>query len=297
VKNNSKGFAPVLIIVVVFVAIVGILFYKNFSKGPTSSNYPVPDLGNLFSPTPASMYSSVSTPGTTPKISWDGLPSVMKDIWNQKIIATDGKKLSFSDPYRGWYWWISPDSWNISGNSNEISIFVPIKSDSNPDISLEPDVVKVSRLINDQFLKDGWVLNSKNSSKSISSGEFYDYIQAYTKNDWKCIVVTNKDSSGNTKDGWIIDIRVSCFDSFEKDYQEQKPILSDLNLRSETIGLGKIIDNFMLIGERGRRAGGIRVIKKENEKWVTVVLGAPPPCSAIQTFNIPKGILEENCMN
>lgn len=282
------------------VGVIGYFAYKDYLNSPQTSTYPVSGIASLFSPTPApSPYSSAPTPITSPKISWNGLPQVMKDVWNLKIMTSDGKKLTFSDPYKGWYWWISDDNWNINGDSNEISIFIPNKSDIDTNTSFEPDDVKIANLISDQFIKDGWVINSRNSSKSISSGEFYDYIQAYTKDNWRCTVVIDGDISGNSKDGWIRDIQVSCFDSieFQKDYQDQEPILSDLGLNNEAIGVGNIIDNFMLISERGRRAGGLRVIKKENGKWVTITMGAPPPCSAIQKFNIPKGILDGNCLS
>lgn len=299
--RNSKGFTPILILlVIVVIGFVGYFAYKDYLNSSHVSNYPVSEITSLFSPTPApSPYSSAPTPVTSPKISWNGLPAVMKDVWNLNITTANDKKLNFSDPYSGWYWWISDDNWNINGSSDEISIFVPNKSDIDTNIPLEPDEIKIAGLINNQFIKDGWVFNTKNSSKSVDSGEFYDYVQAYTKDGWKCLVVTDGDISGNSKDGWIRDIRVSCFDSveFQKDYQEQEPILFDLGDHEDIITLGEIINNYMLLGEHGRRAGGILVIKKENGKWVTITSGQPPLCSDIQKYNIPKGILDGNCGN
>ena len=300
--KRSRGFTLLLILILVAaLGVAGYFTYKDFSSRIHNSIYPiVPGIRSLFLPTPApSPYSSAPTPKTSPKISWSGLPQVMKDVWDLRITTSDGKKLNFSGPYRGWYWWISQDGWNINGDSNEITVFIPNKSNIGTNTSFESDDIKIGSLINSQFVKDGWAFNQQNSSKSISSGEFYDYVQAYTKDDWKCLIVTDGDLSGNSTDGWIRDIRVSCFDDLEykKDYQEQQPILSDLNLRDEAISVGQIINNFMLISERGRRAGGLRVIKKENGKWTTVTLGSPPLCSDIQKFDIPKGVLDANCLS
>ena len=87
-------------------------------------------------------------------------------------------------------WWNDIDGYSIFIPTDESIILAKSKMGEISEFSSVPEKYFLQDLeIVDQVFKNyGYILNVRNSSENKFDTQFYDYIQAYEKNDEECVV-------------------------------------------------------------------------------------------------------------
>jgi hypothetical protein len=146
------------------------------------------------------------------------------------------------------------------------------------------------------FTERGFVLDKTNSSTSTSDRSFYDYVQAYKKDDELCKVVANPDCSSYEGSNGQVEhqLRVSCGNTFAKARAEQLPFLEALELKDKN-GIVKIRNQneaFFEIGLGWLRTGSTAILKKEDDTYRVLFIGQESPsCNLIDEEKIPSEVL------
>jgi hypothetical protein len=194
VRNNSKGFALIVILILVVLGIGGYLIVKN---------------------QPSKQVDLTAVPTSTPWFplleSWEKSPKVLKNIYDQ----VDTNKMRVYGPYgslKGWY--INKDNLKEAAGY-QIEIFISKKDFKTGENDQDPKAVAIIDSIEQEFYKSKWALNKENSSgftESIDTGgTFY---RAYTKDSWKCLVIIPPELTDAYDWGWGFLITVTCFDKW-----------------------------------------------------------------------------------
>lgn len=239
---------------------------------------------------------SIASYQNNPSKKADSIQEILYQVKNiftenaEKYNATTGSSSEDS------VWWITNDNFNIiNPDSSSVYLSVPCRHISN----LEPKVEEIkhyfSPKIKEQFLHNGFVINRLNTSDSYTDNQFYDYIEAYEKNNFKCTLVVSPDCGGFFTTDLVLTTRVVCTDQLDKNLAIQKPIIEDLNLKDgESINYIKSSGNFVYLSIRGRGTGGYYIIaEKINNGWVAIMKGQElPDCSWVKNKKIPFDIVE-----
>jgi len=141
------------------------------------------------------------------------------------------------------------------------------------------------------FTERGFVLNKNNSSTSTSDRHFYDYVQAYTKENDLCTVVVNADCVGKKM---AHTLSVSCGNTFAEAQAEQLPFLKALELKDTNtiVRVRKQSGAFFQLGVGWLRGGMSAVLKKEGETYRVILMRQEAPyCSLIEKEQIPYEVL------
>lgn len=262
-------------LVILFVAIAGLTFIY-FSQNHTSKISPNP------TPTPF--------------------------IINQGIISQAGQKLlKASKNYPGSeinysnnlsLWWISPDQLNII-NDNSSGVQLNLKcAEPNSGITELPLTRTLNTLLpdlNKTFIDNGYTKNVLNSSKSLTDDRFYDYIQAYQKDNTRCTIVGNADCSGTKSDSIMYQtITIMCTDQYDQNYQQQAQLLKDLNIKDTIIHVKTQVNDFVNLNVNYRRAGHFIIAQKQAGKWQQIFSGQDQiNCELVKKYQIPQEIYED----
>ncbi|MFA5932660.1 MAG: hypothetical protein WCV81_00170 [Microgenomates group bacterium] len=209
-------------------------------------------------------------------------------------ISKDYPASTITYPDNSFLWWISKDGYNIiNDNSPTVSLNLSCP-DQNPQ-PLKQALSKAIPAVSKIFQNNGFTLNKTNSSISLDDDRFYDYIQAFEKDDIYCTLVGDPDCSGNTgSTNFYQTISVTCTNQFAKNYQDQIPYLSDLNIKDGVIHLATTYGDFVYIAQNFRRTGHYIIAKKENSKWVKLIEGQDvPSCETVNKERVPHQIMEE----
>jgi hypothetical protein len=221
----------------------------------------------------------------------DSILTKMEEILKRNDKQLNGK-VEFST--EGDLWWIDTDKSNII-NKLSPEIRMDFKCLPNATSLLEIKK-KIGTEVKNVFLKNGYKFNQLNSSKDLDDGQFYDYIQAYEKDNVKCTFVVDPDCSGNVDGPVTQKIYIVCTDHYNDNYEQQAGIAKDLSVKNEVIEIRKRIDSAAYIDVRGRRSGYYIIAKLEpNGHWKKIFAGQDiPPCKDLKENNIPKEIAS-NC--
>ncbi len=191
-------------------------------------------------------------------------------------------------------WWISNDNLNII-NNDETSL-------SYQNYNCESDLTnkkmfnsvsgKLSENIKLIMTSSGFSLNQKNSSKSITDDQFYDYVQAYEKGDTKCTFTANPDCGGSSNEvSMHYNFTFTCTNSFDKNYQEQAPYLKGLKITNAVIHVEKKVGDYAFINVNNRRSGHYVIAQLINGAWTEISSGQDVPnCETMQEHQVPKEI-------
>ncbi|MFQ5662162.1 MAG: hypothetical protein ACE5F2_02845, partial [Candidatus Paceibacteria bacterium] len=136
------------------------------------------------------------------------------------------------------------------------------------------------------FIERGFMLDITNSSVDTLDDQFYDYIQAYKKDDELCSVVVNPDCSSyqGSNGETAHQLKVSCGNTFSEARVEQIPFLETLELRNKNsiVRIKNQSGQFFEVGVGSVRGGSTAILKKENDNYRILFIGQESPsCSLI----------------
>ena len=139
----------------------------------------------------------------------------------------------------------------------------------------------------------GFSLNQANSSRSITDDQFYDYVQAYEKDEIKCTLVASPDCGGSSGVPTHYDFSFSCTDSFEENYQEQIPYLKDLNLTDTIVHVSEKVGDYVNLKVYYRRSGYYVIAQLINGTWTELQASQEAPSRQImESHQVPLEIYD-----
>lgn len=191
-------------------------------------------------------------------------------------------------------WWITPDGLNIINKHNPgTELFTFNCTEDVASLSAFTTITEsLAPEIDDTMNEYGFTKNQKNSSVSIPSDIFYDYIRAYEKEDTKCVFTANPDCGTSSKLPMHYTFSFGCTNDVNKNYDAQAPYLKDLGITDSIIYSQKQVGDFMKFDINDRRSGYYMIAKLENGKWTPVFSGQDiPPCSVVDKYQIPKELV------
>jgi len=208
-------------------------------------------------------------------------------------------------------WWDNNDGYSLIASSSE-SIIVTKTTNLGVSNTIADDVFKNELAITRQVFADrGFVLNKANSSASTTDQKFYDYIQAYEKDNYLCAVTVSSDASpynglnlqlipadvsppANFDNSLNFELYISCTDKLKEAETEQIPFLDALNFRNkeESAELENSDGDYFHIETHFRRSGSAAILKKENGRYrVLLISQEAPRCSLLNKEKIPASVL------
>ena len=217
------------------------------------------------------------------------------DAIYETIDATS--KIHLSKSAQSGLWWITKDNWNIiAPGAAGFSIAFPVTSYCPRSAIIRyPIFHDLNATISDILLRNGFVRNKLNSSKSEDDETFYDYVLGFEKGNTRCTLETNSEiSSGGTRENieWAnARFDFTCSDQLDKYYAEQIPFLKGLDDRHAVIGIEKILGSFAKIQYHYRRGGLYAIMIKSEGTWIPIVKSQEAPlCSIVLKYHIPVQI-------
>jgi hypothetical protein len=196
----------------------------------------------------------------------------------------------------GGLWWINKDELSIF-DSGAINLEI---RDFNCALDLEEKsefrekAILLGNVFDEILTKNGFIMNQRNTSKSIDDTQFYDYIRAYEKGSKKVTFTASPDCGGDLETEHHYSFTLSISDKYELKEKEQSSYLRDLDYGPDTV-IFNIIQSgdFMTYEKRGRRFGTTAIAKKIEGKWTELFIkqGGPPDCVLVQKFSIPKELV------
>ena len=195
-------------------------------------------------------------------------------------------------------WWVGDDGLNIMNDKETGLVYknYDCNNFSSPDDTLFSKIVStLSTDIKEIMESYDYVLNYKNSSKSLEDPHFYDYIQAYEKGTSKCVFKANPDCVAFSEtEPFYNSFSFTCTESYDNNYTEQSQYLRDLNIKDAIISVSKKVDDYALINVNYRRAGHFVIAKLVDGKWVEIYSGQDyPRCDLMEENQVPEEIYGE----
>ena len=199
-------------------------------------------------------------------------------------------------------WWNDIDGYSIFIPTDESIILAKSKMGEISEFSSVPEKYFSQELgIAKQIFKSqSYVLNKRNSSENEFDTQFYDYIQAYEKNDEVCVINVNSEygsygcKNAGLDSGMCYKMSVSCSKDFVVTQSLQRPFLEALELQNKETVIRVISkeEPFYQLAISGRRAGSAGVLKKEGDVYRVLFIGQEaPPCDIIDKESIPSSVL------
>jgi hypothetical protein len=294
-QSSQRKFNKMLVIIlslILFLAVLFISIYLHFraklsDQWLEGSNKTSVD-SVLATPTPA--ISMVPLSIFTDKYAFgkqieQEFSKIVQDYAGQVILNQDAS-----------VWWIADNGFNII-NDGEIGLdylYFNCEEDSTGEVS-DRIADRLSKSIYYVMTTAGFSLNQANSSKSIADDQFYDYVQAYEKDNLKCTFVASPDCGGSLgEDTMHYDFSFTCTDSFEKNYREQLPFLKDLNIAKAIIHVSKRVGDYAMVNVNYRRTGHYVIAQLVNGIWVELSAGQDiPNCQIMEKYQVPQEIYGE----
>jgi hypothetical protein len=262
-KKKRRLIIGLIILISLFLLVIGFFTYRNYQ------------------------IKKQATPVESLSVNDKFFPAIKAEL--QKIKEKYNSKVSETDKLR--IWWISPDGFNIINDDSsgiELNIF-----------DCEADFEGIAKLISPQIDKimkqNGFKANQKNSSLSIEDDQFYDYIQAYENGAVKCVFVANPDCVTSDEELEMhYSFSLGCTETFDKNYQQQAPLLKDLGINDTIVRVEKRTGDFVNLSVNDRRTGYYIIAKLINGKWNEIFSGQDVPnCVIVEKYKIPKEIISD----
>lgn len=258
------------------------------------SEYPIQELQTL-PPTPAEDGLAPADPAQT-------INSLLAEISEQFRVYAAEYPLQAQDPFYPSVWWVNEDGYSIgngevysgvwgmscSGSDYEEkqAAFGALKREAGPWIDTTMAVY-------------GFAKSAANTSSSFEDDSFYDYIQGYENEQFKCVFTADPDCSGAGDDDMAFKFSVNCIDtaSYAENEQVQLPYLKDLEIKDQVIQVNDLVGDFAVMTINARRTGAVLTAKKINGKWTKVYAGQDVmPCEIAEQYGVPETIAP-SCMN
>lgn len=249
------------------------------------------------------------------KFKTNSIPPTFKSSNSNEIIAVlsnylnkSGEKFSQKIDSQ---WWISDDGWNIydqkaeaiimninpCGTENDCKVLNAYKN-----YAKLPKVVELNKKVSDVFIVNGFILNKKNTSKSLEDKRFYDYVLAFQKGEVRCTVTTSGDLySLSQPDVWRIDYEIACSENFKKNYETETPYLRaaaaySKNNKDAIVTPYAKDGNFETISLHFRRTGTSAVMKKVGDGYIELFQTQQQPsieqCKILRENGAPPSYLK-----
>jgi hypothetical protein len=202
--------------------------------------------------------------------------------------------------YQG-VWWISDDNYSILTPASSFLLFQSkaINNDYGDNtyasVLSKPGMQKFFDIAASEMTNQGFQKNARNSSSSLNDTKYFDYVQAYEKDNTKCTITVDPGASGLGGSKEIIlyfSISVGCTDNFDASYAAQQPFLKALNLHDAIVSsVQKHEGDFYMVTINNRRTGHYTILKKEGDSYREIVSGQDiPPCDKMDENQVPKSI-------
>lgn len=199
-------------------------------------------------------------------------------------------------------WWDNNEGYSIIASTSESILVAKDFSSPGLESNMIPDGIfkRELAIVKTVFTDRGFILNKNNSSARTDDQKFYDYVQAYEKDNYLCTVTISAEASsypgsgknGKAEMGYLL--FVSCTDKLAEAEVEQIPFLDALNLKNkeEVAQLINSEGDYFHVETHFRRAGSAVILKKENGNYrVLLISQEAPRCSLVNKEKIPLSVL------
>lgn len=219
-------------------------------------------------------------------------------------------EISYNSPERdAIVLWVADDGLIISSNdSSGISLTISVK-DSEESSSESADLELLGVNLREKVaIELDKAMTQREFQKDLtnSSKEFNVYKQAYKKDNLRCFFATSGEddamhvSYDYQDEVYSISYGFTCFDNFEKNYNQQKPFLEDLTTLQENsfIDITNNDDEFALINVRGTTwfSGHYVLAQKIDGKWTELISGQDvPECKQLREYQVPTDVWDWEC--
>jgi len=200
-------------------------------------------------------------------------------------------------------WWVTRDGYSIINDlSPAIEAQIPgCESDISNSSMWKATATKIIAAVDSVMTSESFAIDQEtNSSKSLSDTEFYDYIKAYYRGSTKAVLSLSPDCGSTSQtDNPVMHYSASFgyTNDYQKNYDEQSPFLSDLNLKDVIIHVQKSEADYRLLAVNYRRSGHATIVKLVDEKWTELWSGQDLiSCSIRDKQKIPLSMAPD-CYN
>lgn len=243
---------------------------------------------------------------------------------NPKLLKSISKESNF-------VWWITEDGYSIVTNNTPsigINLNPSTEMQKNLRMPTTTDYDEITKIVNNNMLKQGFKLNQKNSNSgipdSMSDDSFYDYFQAYEKEGIKCVGIARSDfppsydmiyleytfsctTDEKLNENYAIHVPFIELIINDREFLKMTSSISDRELLKMTSSLESLKKNTAIFEINieddkasarvgARRSGWNAYFYKENNAWKLINQGqAAPYCSDLEQKGIPKKY-QGNCL-
>jgi len=200
-------------------------------------------------------------------------------------------------------WWVSQDGYSIINDSSPaIEAQIPgCESDVLSGSAWKAAATKIIAAVDSLMTSESFAIDQEtNSSKSLSDTEFYDYIKAYYRGSTKAVLSLSPDCGSTSQTDNPVMYYSASFgytNDYQKNYDEQSPFLSDLNLKDVIIHVQKSEADYRLLAVNYRRSGHATIVKLVDGKWTELWSGQDLiSCSIRDKQKIPLSMAPD-CYN
>lgn len=213
-----------------------------------------------------------------------------KDVYESEIFSRNNMLL----------WWISTDGLSIinKNSSGAESHLYNCEPTTSSKLDFKTATQQIGLSVDEVMKQNGYTSNTTNSSTSITDKQFYDYIQAYQKDEARCVFTASPDCGFSSKDKVeraYNNFSFACTNQFDENYEEQAVYLKDLGIKDAVVHVSHKSDTFVSLAVSYRRTGHQVIAKLVDGRWTKVHAGQDiPMCDVVNKYKIPKEFAD-NC--
>lgn len=187
-------------------------------------------------------------------------------------------------------WWVTSDRKNIlvrEAIASKADLPEPAIDQSGKH-QYGPITIKLREHIAAKMTSLGFIRYGKSSSIDMSDDSYYDFIEAFQKNDIVCEFIVDGDSYSSTG------VSFACSDQLKSSTEEQLPYLEAIPKNDEAViaDIGKSSGDFVIIDVGMRREGYGAILKKENGHYELITKGQEAPsCDIVEKNDVPNDLV------
>lgn len=204
-------------------------------------------------------------------------------------VAANGGSVSVPERLTS-FMWADPNGYTLDLNADQVlEVSNLLRREETVPERAEDGVARYGSefaIIREALERRGWSRDEANSSDGPGDAQFHDYIEAYAKDDRRCVAALNGD-------GWM-SLSFWCGSLKQRGLDEQRRIQDALSLRGkDTVTSVTARDgDYLEVSEHYRRAGQALVLKREGDGYRLLLRSQEaPPCELVDRERIPLTVL------
>ncbi len=214
--------------------------------------------------------------------------SVMREI----IDRISSKEAPFQETSKSYVWWVNNSGSNLSFPSNFATEMLTLNAYNQlkDDQSLVRETLVKIRTV---FTDNKFVKNVNTSSKSFDDESFYDYMESFEKDNYRCNVVVDPDLYSYEQKDVNSSLYITCSSAELKKVEDEQlyllRALGDAGEQNQGV-IAEIVsqgENITIASIFGRRTGHIVYFYKMDNAYKVIYSGQDrPPCSLFKDYPV-----------